>query len=170
MYAELNSALRNERYFYPKIGCGTQKSSQTWKSGSKLKRKRSLSVIAAKLTSAGTKLFSLEHSQELWDCNRLGQILIPTLWPLTTPLFLPKNAKNRAKSNPNFHLKGRGDTALILRFLDSPMAEFSSRKIFIFFDFGLLRWVNGPQSWAKTEKKIKLSLLKQSLWCKLHQN
>ena len=26
--AELNSALENERYFYQKIGCGTQKSSQ----------------------------------------------------------------------------------------------------------------------------------------------
>ena len=39
--------------------------------------------------------------------------------------FLPKNAQNRAKSNPIFHLNGRRDGALILRFLDSPMPEFS---------------------------------------------
>ena len=29
MDVELNSALGNERYFYPRIGCGTKKSSQT---------------------------------------------------------------------------------------------------------------------------------------------
>ena len=38
MDAELNSALGNERYFYPRIGCGTQKSTQTSKSGLKLRK------------------------------------------------------------------------------------------------------------------------------------
>ena len=47
---------------------------------------------------------------ELWDCNRVGQILIPNLWPRP---FLPKKSQKRAKSNANFHLKGRRDTALI---------------------------------------------------------
>ena len=36
--AELNCALENERYFCQVIGCGTQKSSQTSKSGLKLKK------------------------------------------------------------------------------------------------------------------------------------
>ena len=38
MDAELNSVLGNGTYFCPIIGCGTQKSSQTWKSGLKLKK------------------------------------------------------------------------------------------------------------------------------------
>ena len=35
MDAELNSALKNEKYFCQVIGCGTWKSSQTRKSGLK---------------------------------------------------------------------------------------------------------------------------------------
>ena len=38
MDAELNSVLGNGTYFCPIFGCGTQKSSQTWKSGLKLKK------------------------------------------------------------------------------------------------------------------------------------
>ena len=46
--------------------------------------------------------------------------------------FLPKNTQNRAKSNPIFHVKGRRDTALIWRFLDSWMAEFSFERCLLF--------------------------------------
>ena len=45
----------------------------------KKKKKKPLAPIAAKLGSAGTKLFPLKHAPELRDCNRLGQILIPAL-------------------------------------------------------------------------------------------
>ena len=85
------------------------------KKWSEILKKWPLSVIAAKLASDGTKLFWLE--QELWDCNRVGQILILAFQSLTGPIFFPINAQNRAKSNPIFHLKGKRDTALILRFL-----------------------------------------------------
>ena len=44
-----------------------------------IEKKQPLVSIAAKLGTVGTKLFWLEHAQELWDCNRFGQILIPTL-------------------------------------------------------------------------------------------
>ena len=63
-------------------------------------------------------------------------------------------------------------------------------EIFSFFDFGLLHGVNGPQSWAKTEKKVKfwkravslkiricqnllkhpVPLLENYLWCKFQQD
>ena len=36
--SELNSALGNQSYFYQIYGHGTKKSSQTWKSGLKLKK------------------------------------------------------------------------------------------------------------------------------------
>ena len=41
------------------------------------------------------------------------------------PFFYPKMPKIEQKSNPIFLLKGRTRAALILRFLDSPMSEFS---------------------------------------------
>ena len=79
MDGELSSALGNKNYFYKIIGCGAQKSSQTLKSGLKLKKTRPLRLIAAKLTSAWAKPFAPEYDPELWDCNRVGQIFIPTL-------------------------------------------------------------------------------------------
>ena len=50
-------------------------------------------------------------------------------------LFLPKNKQNIAKSNPIFHLKGRRDTALILRFSDSPISELFPEN---YFEFSIL--------------------------------
>ena len=47
--------------------------------------------------------------------------------------FVQKYPKN-TKSNPIFHLMGRGDRDLILIFLDSPMAEFFT-SVFFFFNF-----------------------------------
>ena len=46
--------------------------------------------------------------------------------------FFTKKSQNRAKSNPIFHLKGRGDTAWIFQFLDSPMAKLSLYR-YLFF-------------------------------------
>ena len=46
--------------------------------------------------------------------------------PLTFDLglFPAKNSRNRAKTNHIFSGKVRGDKALILQYLDSPMANF----------------------------------------------
>ena len=49
-----------------------------------------------------------------FDFNSL--IFDPTLFP-------GKNSRNIAKSNRAFCAKGRGDRALILKYLDNPMAE-----------------------------------------------
>ena len=43
--------------------------------------------------------------------------------------FLAKNNQNRAKSDRIFPEKLRGDRALILQYLDSPMAEFCPKNI-----------------------------------------
>ena len=74
---------------------------------------------------------------------------------MTKPLFLPKNAQNRAKSNPIFHLKGRRDTALILWFLDSPMVNFILKNIY-FVQF----W---PPSWGKWAPKLDKNWKKKTL-------
>ena len=51
-------------------------------------------------------------------------------------LLLPKKCAKTAKSNPIFHFKERRDRVLTLTYLDSPMADFFSSKIFTFFVFG----------------------------------
>ena len=55
-----------------------------------IKIKRPLQPMAAKLASAGTKHFGLEHAQESCWYNRVCEILIRTLYYLTTLLFSPK--------------------------------------------------------------------------------
>ena len=72
----------------------------------KIEKKRPLSFIAAKLTSAGIKLFWQEYSQELWDCNRVGHFLIPILYRLTTPILSQKNAQKVLKVILLFIWKG----------------------------------------------------------------
>ena len=127
------------------MGVVPRKAAKLEKVGSNWK-KRPLVVIAAKLGSAGTKLFAQKHAQELWDCNRVDQILIPTLQRVTTPLFLAKNSQNRAKSNRIFPEKSRRDRTLILQYLDSPMAKFCPLRI-KFFRF----W---PPSQSKMGSKL----------------
>ena len=62
-----------------------------------IKKKRPLLRVNSKLEIAGTKIFWLKYVLELWDCNRVGQILIQTfnVWP--RPLFQQKTAKIRQK-------------------------------------------------------------------------
>ena len=58
-------------------------------------------------------------------------------------LIFPKKCSKSANSNLIFHWKGRGDTALPLTYLDSPMAEFNL-LIFLFFSIlGIFRGKNG---------------------------
>ena len=64
--------------FTQELGVVPKKAAKLEKVVRNFKKKRPLSVIAAKLASAGTKLFWLEHAPELWDCNRVGQSLIAT--------------------------------------------------------------------------------------------
>ena len=47
-------------------------------------------------------------------------------------LFPSKNSPNIAKSNPVFPGKGRGDRALILTYLDGPMAEVFPTTAYLF--------------------------------------
>ena len=57
-------------------------------------------------------------------------------------IFAQKCSKS-AKSNLIFHRKGRGDMALLLTYLDSPMAEFNL-PIFLFFSISaIFRGKNG---------------------------
>ena len=89
-------------------------------------RKWPLQAIAAKLESAGTKSFLLENAQEPSGWNRICQILILTLWPVTL-------AQIRQKSNRIFPVKEKEDRALTLLYLDSPMAKvFPLRCLFCF--------------------------------------
>ena len=63
-------------------------------------------------------------------------------------LFPGKNKTNIAKSNPIFPEKGREDKALILTYLDSPMAEDFPHYLF-FFDFGHLQGETGVKVGSK---------------------
>ena len=54
-------------------------------------------------------------------------------------LFPGNNKTNIAKSNLVFPGKGRGDKALIVTCLDSPMAVDSPYYLFFFFDFSHLQ-------------------------------
>ena len=53
-------------------------------------------------------------------------------------LFPARNSLNSAKCNCIFPGKRRGDRALILTSLDSPMVEVFQTNSFFFFDFGHL--------------------------------
>ena len=136
------------------MGVVPRKAAKLEKVGSNWK-KRPLVVIAAKLGSAGTKLFAQKHAQELQNWNRVGQIMIPTLQRVTTPLFLAKNSQNRAKSNRIFPEKSRQEGPWFCNIWIARWLNFVL-KIFIFFDFSLLYRVKWGQSWGKTEKKCKL--------------
>ena len=66
--------------------------------------------------------------------------------------FPTKNSSNIAKSNCVFPRKERGYRALILTYLDSPMANFFFPLLLIFFDFGHLQDETCGQSWTKKGK------------------
>ena len=63
------------------------------------------------------------ETKRFYKFTKVCQILILTLWYFDPTLFPDKNSRNIAKSNRFFPGKGRGDGALILTYLVSPMAE-----------------------------------------------
>ena len=65
-------------------------------------------------------------------------------------LFAGKNSTNIGKSNRVFPGKGRGDRALILTYLDSPVGCGFYRQLLIFFDLGHLQGETGGQSYTKS--------------------
>ena len=67
-------------------------------------------------------------------------------------LFPGKNSPNIAKLIVLFSGKGRGDRALILTYLDSPMAEGFSTTTYIFW----FRPSSGGNVWSKLDQKCKL--------------
>ena len=66
----------NSYSFFSKVGAWYLQKQPNLKKWSEIEKKRPLAPIAAKLGISGKKLFWLEHAPELWDCNRVGQILI----------------------------------------------------------------------------------------------
>ena len=83
--------------------------------------------------------------------------------PLTfdhTCIFTKKRSKS-AKSNPIFHWKGTQDTALILRFLDSPMAEVNLVMFLLFSISAIFRGRKG----VKVGPNVKT--LGMSRFCKI---
>ena len=145
---------------------------------------------ATKLESVGTKIFLLKVDQESCEWKRICQILILTLWlvilcPPCPPCFLPKTAQTVQKITV-FSWKGRGDWALILTYLDNPIAEIFphySQNFLISAIFRGKREVKiGPKCklWVrlfsiKTQILQKLSsqsfcLLEHYLWWECRQN
>ena len=88
----------------------------------KNKKKRRLAPLLQKLKSDRIKLFPLWTSHNLSSGYSMSNFDSDPLTFDHAP-FLPKNKQNGAKRNLIFYLKGRRDTALILQFLGSPMAE-----------------------------------------------
>ena len=90
------------------------------------------------MENVGTKMF-LQIYKILLNFNSHPLIYDPTLFP-------GKNSPNIAKSNRVFPEKGRGDRALILTYLVSPMAEVFPNYCLSFFDFGHLQGETCDQS------------------------
>ena len=80
---------------------------------------------------------------------RGSSIALVKFWFRPFNLWPRPDLQKIAKSNPIFHLQGWGDAALILRFLDSPVAEFFSWRIVTFFYFDCLQGEMGGQSRTK---------------------
>ena len=96
--------------------------------------------------------------------NRVGKIGMSNFdsGPLTCDhaLIFPKKRSKSAKSNPIFHWKGTRDMALILRFLDSPMAEFN---VFVALFFSISAIFSGKKG-VKVGPNVKT--LGMSVFCK----
>ena len=110
--------IRKWNLFFSKNGRGTEKSNQTqiffwnvvwhqWQQNWKVGGPKFLRIQLTAIGGSGIGCVRLWF----WSCN---------LWP--HPFFAQKCTKS-AKSNPIFHLKGRKDKALVLTYLDPPMAE-----------------------------------------------
>ena len=106
--------------------------------------------IAAKLENVGTKMFlQILKILSNFDFNPL--ICDPTLFP-------GKNSPNIAKSNNRvFPGKGRGDRALILTYLDSPMADVFPHYCLSFSISAIFTGETGGQSWTKSVKFESIS-------------
>ena len=103
--SELNYGSGNQTYFYHRFGRGTQKSNQTWKCGLKFKKKNDFWYQKAQ----GGKVVK-PNPLDIWHPRDCG-------------INICLRSKS-LKSNPIFHLKGRGDMVFPFTYLDSPMANF----------------------------------------------
>ena len=100
--------------------------------------------IAAKLENVGTAMF-LQVYKILSNFDSNPLICDPTLFP-------GKNSPNIAKNNRVLPGKGRGDKALILTYLDSPMVE-------VFLHYYLSSSISAifrGNGWSKLDQKFKL--------------
>ena len=148
----LNSVIESLTYFF-KIGslAWYQENQQNLRVRVKIFLKCLLWSVAAKLKSAWTKLFLQEIDQEPCRWKRICQILILTFWLMIPPLFPAKNSPNSAESNRVLS-EGKGNNALILTDLDSPMAEVFPER-YLFFRF---RPCSGRNEGSKLDQKCKL--------------
>ena len=106
--------------------------------------------IAAKLESAGTKLFVLTNAPEVRDCNKVGQTLILTCWLLIWPCFLPKIAKTAQKVIVFFLRNGEEIGHWFYNIWIARWINFFLKKVLSFFDIGHLQGVKWGQNWTKS--------------------
>ena len=98
------------------------------------------------------------------DCSRVCQIVILTLERATKPLFSQKKAKIVKKNYCIFPGKGRGNMALILQCLDSPMAKIFHRNIYFYWF-----WPSSGEKWEGDKVEPKVQTLGMShFWKKLN--
>ena len=100
-------------------------------------------------------MFFVTCSRKTWKCSNqnlftgswLGIVCVkcdmsnfnPDSLTCDFALFSTKNSPNRAKSNCTFPEKSRGDIALILTYLDSPMTEILHHKCLFFSIWAIFR-------------------------------
>ena len=116
----------------------------------KIFKKLLLWPIATKLESAGTKLFILIDAPQMRDCNRVGQILTLTCWPLIWACFLPKIAKTGQKVIVFFLRNWEEIEPWFCNIWMARWIIFFLKKVFSFFDIGHLQGVKWGQRWTKS--------------------
>ena len=127
---ELNSALRNQIYFYQKCGSCTQKSNETWNLKIRVKiKKKHLWLKGYRWKVVGPKSLYIQ------DLRIHGSSVDFHSDPLNFDLaqIFTKKCSKSAKSSPIFHLKGRRDTSWLYGWI------FSSKITLFKFDHLLQR-------------------------------
>ena len=126
-----NSASENITYIFSKILL-------------KILLKWPLQYIAAKVESAGTKLFYLKLPSN-WEAAIGISNFDSNSWALGQALFSVKNSQNII-----LLVNKRTERALFLLYLYSPIPKALPREIFIFYDIGHLQWEKVGQSRTKS--------------------
>ena len=95
--------------------------------------------------------FVLTDEPEVRDCNRVGQILILTWWPLIWACFKPKIAKTWQKVIVIFQRNLEEVGPWFCYICIALWINFFLKKVFSFFDIGCLQAVKWGQGWTKVQ-------------------